>query len=89
MRLFVGRRTIVGKNSHPFKGHQKVDHYHFGERVKYVRRPKELRGWWIKWRGKYERFGKVVKRTARERFSKLRGGRGKKRRGNRQRDQKA
>lgn len=78
---------VLGKNNHPFKQHEKVDHYHIGQRVKYVKSPKELKGWWVKWKGRYERPGKVIKGIIKEKLSiSIRKGRGKKRGGNRQGD---
>ncbi|RLI71429.1 hypothetical protein DRP05_15625 [Archaeoglobales archaeon] len=82
-RLFVRGKMIFGKNEHPFKQYLKVPHYHVGEKIKIVRRPKQLRDVWIKRKGKYERFSKVVKEVFRGTISRIRG-RGKKRRGNRQ-----
>ena len=74
-RIFIGRWVIFCKNNPPFKRYKDVSHYHIGDRFKFVVRPKQLRGLWIKWKGKYERFGKVAKEIIKELSAKFRKGR--------------
>jgi hypothetical protein len=66
-RLLFGKRVIVGKNEHEFKGRM-TKHYHIGGRfVKIVTKPKELRGLWFYRRGKgYVRF-RIRKKAKRNR----------------------
>ena len=47
MRVLIFNKPVFGKNHHQFKG-KMTDHLHFGESLKLVYRPKELRGLYIK-----------------------------------------
>ena len=59
-RLLIGRKVILGKNEHEFRG-KMTKHYHIGEKfIKIVTKPKELRGIWKynKKRREYVRVGR-------------------------------
>ena len=64
----IGKKVVLGKNEHEFKG-RITKHYHIGGKfIKIVTHPKELRGVWI-----YNRKRREYVRVRRKKRNRKKG----------------